>query len=256
VGTWLPVRGCAFTFAIKINISNIVNHTACRSHRGFTASGYPIEMLVAAWRQMAASSSSTLNSYPLRTKMAQGGLICTFGDLIAQAVSAPCPPAALADDLAADPARWEWDRRRTVVYTVLGCGWTGAFNHYYLGALSARFPASAGMRAAVAKTFFNQLVVAPGLFVPLFFCCNGAVRGWSSARTWAQLKKEYVPTVVTMWSIWFPSNFVMFALVPVQHQVLWMSVCNLGWNVVLSLASNRDATKYTTDAAVTVPSTS
>lgn len=205
-------------------------------------------MLLATWRQVTARSASVLRRYPLPTKMAQGGFICTFGDLIAQSVSAPRLPAP-AVDLAVAPGGREWDRRRTVVYTVLGCGWTGAFNHYYLGALSFWFPASAGIRAAVAKTCFNQLVVAPGLFVPLFFCCNGAVRGWSSARTWAQLKVEYVPTVVTMWLIWFPSNLMMFALVPVQHQVLWMSVCNLGWNVILSLASNRDAEKYSVETA-------
>ena len=201
-----------------------------------------------AWSRMKVGATSALKRYPLRTKVAQGGLICTFGDLIAQVVSMPRLLPAHTDDLAGTANGWAWDRRRTAVYTILGCGWTGAFNHYYLGALSSRFPASAGMRAAVAKTCFNQLVVAPGLFVPLFFLCNGAVRGWSATRTWTQLQVEYMPTVVAMWLIWFPSNFVMFALVPVQHQVLWMSVCNLGWNIVLSLASNRDADKYAANA--------
>ena len=168
--------------------------------------------------------------------------------------------------------------RRTAVYLVLGCCWTGAFNHVYLARLGAMFPASAGLRSALAKTLFNQLFVAPLLFVPIFFVTNGAVRGWSAERTRVQLQAEYVSTVLTMWAIWFPSNFVMFALVPVPHQVgpnrptrrirhrpseprpdrwlcltavrglgwwqvLWMSVCNLGWNVVLSLASN--STAYT-----------
>jgi hypothetical protein len=206
-------------------------------------SGSAPSMFAATWHRLAAGSASALSKYPLRTKVAQGGLICTGGDLIAQAVSAPPPPPPPSPKAEAATATG-WDSRRTAVYTVLGCGWTGAFNHYYLGTLSRWFPASAGMRAAVAKTVFNQLVVAPGLFVPIFFAANGAVRGWSADRTVAQLQAEYVPTVVTMWTIWFPSNFVMFALVPVQHQVLWMSVCNLGWNVVLSLASNRDAARY------------
>ena len=112
-----------------------------------------------------------------------------------------------------------WDARRTAVYLGLGCCWTGAFNHVYLARLGAMFPASAGLRSALAKTLFNQLFVAPLLFVPRFFVTNGAVRGWSAERTRVQLQAEYASTVLTMWAIWFPSNFVMFALVPVPHQV-------------------------------------
>ena len=59
-----------------------------------------------------------------------------------------------------------WDARRTAVYAILGCGWTGFFNHYYLQVLSTKFPVSAGLRSAVLKTCVNQLAVAPLVFVP------------------------------------------------------------------------------------------
>jgi hypothetical protein len=123
---------------------------------------------------------------PLRTKMAQGGLICTGGDLIAQAITAKKPPSPADRSVpgpGSDAAVGGWDARRTTVYAVLGVGWTGVFNHYYLNILSAWFPAAAGMRSAVAKTFVNQLVVAPLGFVPMFFLTNGLVRGWSADRT-------------------------------------------------------------------------
>ena len=167
-----------------------------------------------------------LQRRPLRTKVATGGLICSGGDLLAQGIRRS--PSDDADGAAAAGAAtalggWGalggWDARRTTVYLVLGCCWTGAFNHVYLARLGAMFPASAGLRSALAKTFFNQLVVAPLLFVPIFFITNGAVRGWSAERTRVQLQAEYISTVLTMWAIWFPSNFVMFALVPVPHQV-------------------------------------
>ena len=172
----------------------------------------------------AARYSAALGRYnralqrrPLRTKVATGGLICSGGDLLAQGIRRS--PSDDADGAAAAGAERGWDARRTTVYLVLGCCWTGAFNHVYLARLGAMFPASAGLRSALAKTFFNQLLVAPLLFVPIFFVTNGAVRGWSAERTRVQLQAEYVSTVLTMWAIWFPSNFVMFALVPVPHQV-------------------------------------
>ena len=52
------------------------------------------------------------------------------------------------------------------------------------------------------------------------------------------MRAEYVRTVLTMWTIWFPLNFAMFALVPLRHQVVFMACGNLGWNVVLSIGSN------------------
>ena len=173
----------------------------------------------------AARYSAALGRYnralqrrPLRTKVATGGLICSGGDLLAQGIRRS--PSDDADGAAAAGAERGGDARRTTVYLVLGCCWTGAFNHVYLARLGAMFPASAGLRSALAKTLFNQLFVAPLLFVPIFFVTNGAVRGWSAERTRVQLQAEYVSTVLTMWTIWFPSNFVMFALVPVPHQVL------------------------------------
>ena len=173
----------------------------------------------------AARYSAALGRYnralqrrPLRTKVATGGLICSGGDLLAQGIRrSPSDDAGGA--AAGTAAARGWDVRRTTVYLVLGCCWTGAFNHVYLARLGAMFPASAGLRSALAKTIFNQLLVAPLLFVPIFFVTNGAVRGWSAERTRVQLQAEYVSTVLTMWAIWFPSNFVMFALVPVPHQV-------------------------------------
>ena len=75
--------------------------------------------------------------------------------------------------------------------------------------------------------------------VSLFFCDSQVVvRGRSQAEVSAQARAEFVPTLQKNWLFWIPCNVIMFAMVPLQMQVLWMSICNLGWNTILSIYSN------------------
>ena len=77
--------------------------------------------------------------------------------------------------------------------------------------------------------------------MPSFFLVTGTVRGQSLATSKERLHDRYWQTLKATWSVWGPATAIMFTLVPERHQVLYTAVVSLGWNVILSLVSNRRA---------------
>jgi hypothetical protein len=60
---------------------------------------------------------------------------------------------------------------------------------------------------------------------------------WDSSL--AQLKEVFWPTFVADCVVWPPIQFVNFSVVPLQYRVLYVNICNLGWNTFLSFMSNK-----------------
>jgi len=52
-----------------------------------------------------------------------------------------------------------------------------------------------------------------------------------------KLTRDMWPTLLNGWKFWIPAASVNFAVVPLQHQVLYMSTCGVVWNAMLSAAS-------------------
>jgi hypothetical protein len=56
-----------------------------------------------------------------------------------------------------------------------------------------------------------------------------------------QARLEYWPTLKKLWMTWIPTSAVQFLFIPVPHQVLFVSMVSLGWNIALSLMYNAEA---------------
>ncbi len=63
---------------------------------------------------------------------------------------------------------------------------------------------------------------------------------WASIwrSTWAHMKEVYWPTYVADCVVWPPLQFINFTFVPLRYQVLYVNLCNLGWNTFLSFMAN------------------
>ena len=111
----------------------------------------------------------------------------------------------------------------------------GPYQHFWYPALDARFPGRSTPNFA-AKVGLNQLALAPVVLTAVF-AWNTVFTGNGAAFP-GKLRADLVPTMVNGWKFWVPAASINFYAVPLQHQVLYMSVCGLLWTAYLSYTSN------------------
>ena len=188
---------------------------------------------------LADAYNAALSANPLETKVATAAILAIAGDAIAQrAGGAP------------------YDRTRAVSFGLFDAAYRGGFQH-------AAFPwivencrgetlqtAAAGLSlsdpltnqallAAVECTAFNQLIVVPVIYYPLFFSITGAVQGLTVPESIERAKRSFVPLTLRNWKFWMPAQVVQFAYLPLELQVPFTCVMGLVWNVILSVAAGR-----------------
>ena len=182
------------------------------------------------------SYNKCLAEKPLITKSITSGVISFFADIMCQKYF----PAEKGDKI---------DWKRTAKFTVLGTFLTGPLLHYWYGFLMAKIPGS-GSLATLYRVAMDQLLFAPFCIIPAFFSCALLLDG-TPENIPAKLKADWAPTMVANLSLWVPSQFINFRLVPAQFQVLFANVVGLFWNVYLSAQTNKalvDAPTATTAA--------
>lgn len=85
-------------------------------------------------------------------------------------------------------------------------------------------------KTLLARVACDQLVFAPvatGVFLSSMALLEGA-----DPRQ--KLNERYFTALRTNYLVWPMAQFVNFKFVPVQHQLLFVNVLNLGWNCFLS----------------------
>jgi protein Mpv17 len=110
----------------------------------------------------------------------------------------------------------------------------GPYQHYWYQALDASFKART-IRNFVSKVALNQLVLAPVVIAGVFAWSlgfQGQLSAWPD-----KVNRDFIPTILTGWRFWIPAASVNFVLVPLQHQVLYMSCCGVIWTAILSSSS-------------------
>jgi protein Mpv17 len=114
----------------------------------------------------------------------------------------------------------------------------GPFQHYWYRALANWFPGS-GLRSFGIKVTLNQVVLGP-LVLCTAFSWN-LVLQQQADQVVGKIKKDMFPTLVNGWKFWVPAACINFFLVPVNYQVLWMSLCGVLWTGYISFASYNSA---------------
>jgi len=63
--------------------------------------------------------------------------------------------------------------------------------------------------------------------------------GQGFAESARHLGQEHMHMLLRLWSIFIPTYIVNFLLIPLEYQVLWISLVSLFWNIILSLFTHR-----------------
>lgn len=112
----------------------------------------------------------------------------------------------------------------------------GPYQHYWYSALDKALAARTVSNFA-SKVILNQLCLAP-LVICSVFAWNLGLQG--KITEWrAKCKQDFVPTLFTGWKFWVPAATVNFTMIPLKHQVLYMSTCGVLWTGFLSYSSSR-----------------
>ena len=189
-------------------------------------------MLSALLSSAARSYYRAVRSNPICTKCCSAASLAGCGDVFAQ--SCRKGDHAEADSSSIVPL----DLQRTLAFVIFGGGYTGVFNHFWLGWLARRYSAP-GLTSVLKKQAWQHGVLNPLFFVPCFYTVTETIRGRSMDDTAVLVRAKYWETLVAAWSVWGPATAVMFAIVPERYQVLYTAVLSFGWNVVLSYLSNK-----------------
>lgn len=108
------------------------------------------------------------------------------------------------------------------------------------------------------QVFLNQTVLAP-VVLTVVFSWNLLLTGQASQIS-SKIQNDLVPTMVNGrqhtppcgnsfltlvhhigWKFWVPAASLNFYVVPLQHQVLYMSTCSVLWTAYLSYMSYNNA---------------
>lgn len=190
-------------------------------------------------RSNAASGSGSVGrgSYFDKVKGFQGvakaaltsATMSAAGDLLAQSL-----PLLMKDEKNPAPKTFEFDPVRSARMFGFGLIFYGPFQYYWYSALEWMMPVKNTANFLV-KVAANQVILAP-IVLSTVFAWN---LGWTGAgdQIVGKIRRDLVSTMINGWKFWIPAASINFYAVPVQHQVLYMSVCGVFWTAYLSFAS-------------------
>lgn len=135
-----------------------------------------------------------------------------------------------------------FDLRRNRALASTAFAYNGFVLTSWLLALNKSLPGQE-FKTVMAKLAATQTILQPLVYVPFFFIFHGLMLGQAPEEIYTRLTNDYFALLFRLWSLFMPTRFLMFLIIPVQYQVLWDSSIAFIWQVALSLfdAKNRQA---------------
>ncbi|KAF5837020.1 hypothetical protein DUNSADRAFT_4945 [Dunaliella salina] len=183
----------------------------------------------------SGASTSGRGSYFERVKGWQGpwkaaltsGSLSATGDLLAQFGQAQINQR---QGRLSNP----YDPSRTLRMFGYGLCIYGPYQYYWYNLLGWLMPANNTLNF-LTKVAANQLLLAP-VTLSTVFSWNLALTGKASDIP-SKIRDDLLPTMVNGWKFWVPAASINFYAIPVEKQVLYMSLCGVLWTAYLSYAS-------------------
>jgi len=175
-----------------------------------------------------AGGSAAQPMNPILKAAVTSATMAAVGDCIAQGIQ-------ISKKKAGAPKQ-DFDPVRTGRMSAWGFTFYGPFQHYWYRFLDGCFPMKSHIPHFAAKVFWNQAFLGPVVLTTVF----AWTLFWTNQKEKipSKIKNDLLPTAINGWKFWVPASAINFSLIPLQHQVLYMSSCGIFWNTFLSLSSN------------------
>ena len=99
--------------------------------------------------------------------------------------------------------------------------------------------------APLEQVLFNQFVVSPFVYYPLYFAVTGPIQGLSCKETLRRARKQFGTLFGFNTCFWLPVQMFQFAFVPKRYKVPFICLASFLWNFFLSMLSG-SVTKFRT----------
>ncbi|CRK38978.1 Protein SYM1 like protein [Verticillium longisporum] len=166
---------------------------------------------------MLAWYQARLAARPLLTQSITTGILFATGDIVAQ--QAIEKRGTKGHDLA-----------RTGRMALYGGSVFGPVATTWFGFLARNVNFRSTAATTIGRVATDQLVFAP-VMIGVFLSSMATLEGTSPK---AKLEKSYFPALTANWMVWPAVQAFNFALVPLQHRLLFVNVISIGWNCFLS----------------------
>lgn len=182
----------------------------------------------------SALYNQALLTNPLETKLATGGILALAGDAIAQS----------REDADYDVKRAGAFISFDIFYRAVQCALFPEIiricDGHYLGSFLSVMPlveVDTDVLATLEQTMFNQFLVIPFLYYPVFFTLTGYMQGLSLDATIERVSTTIVPLLKRNWTFWIPVQYFQFGYVDEPLQIPFLCVVGLAWTFILSLSA-------------------
>jgi len=170
----------------------------------------------------------SLETWPHLTNGIAAYIITTMGDASAQLIQGG---VKLAMD--------GFDVKRNVALALTASIYSGLVLTSWLHALNTAFPGF-GLRLVMGKLAATQTLLQPFVYVPFFFIVHGMFCGQSLTEIKHKIRSDYFSLLLRLWSLFMPTRFLMFLIVPVRYQVLWDNTVAFVWQFALSIMISKN----------------
>ena len=188
--------------------------------RGWTV----MEILSAAPRDNWSFYESSLAANPILSKACISGMVYGLGDLTAQTYEGKSVEGL--------------DRGRIVRSALTGFIGHGPMSHYwYVFADDLCAPLGDGFVAFAIKLVLDQTVWA-FIWLSAYYALLGGLNGDGPAKIFQTTKQSMLPVCLVGWRFWPFVHVITYGVIPQQHRLLWVDVCEIVWVTILSYIGN------------------
>lgn len=186
----------------------------------------PTFNLINIFKEMFKNYKWYLANYPVYTKSITSCTIAMIGEIVSSYVKARVNKQCV-----------EINVKRVGIFGLYGLVCTGPMLHFWYTlleyTLTVKFNLT-GNAKILAKLLIDRLLWAPP-FVLLTVTFLQFMQSLSPGKTADAVKKSFMAVFLMNQRVWIPGQFVNFACVPVELQVLYVNAVNVGWNTLLSM---------------------
>lgn len=173
-------------------------------------------------QRMVQKYDQIYSSYPVLTAGSTMGTKASCCDLLAQQIEDP---------------NCHFDLKRTAKFGGFCVFYVGMFQHMLFNKLYPYLFPGTGLRVAIQKTFCDNFVHTPFVYLPAYFSYKSLTSGGCMTEGLYTYQSEGYGVLSACWALWIPAQFITFYAVPPNFRILWSAFVGSSWEVILSLMS-------------------